>query len=356
MVGSGLAGSLLALALARRGIAVRLVGPERPAATGLSYGALGRSALGPWRSLERRHGPLGCRSCGLSIHGLPWLPAGLPPVLQSALSPALPFARVDGDALAAALPEALAHCGVVREPRLVERIEAREGGGWRLIGSPESPPAFSAAPAGPQAATAGDIPTAVVVLAAGVGCRSLWPELPESLRFSWAGVIAVEPEALAGSGASSLWVARGLRGDIVRPWHLERPALESRATTLKDPEWTVDAGLAPRGDRILLGQITLVDPALDLSRPPDASWMEARLRQGLAGLDPVLAELPGVYRQVAVPYCLDGEPLVGAIEGAPGLWVFTGFRGAFTTVPLLAERLAEQLAREVVAEPGAVRH
>lgn len=335
MVGAGLAGSLLALALAQRGIAVRLVGPQKPAATGLSYGALGRSALGPWRALERRHGPLGCCACGLSIHGLPWLPPGLPLALQAVLSPALPFARVDGDALAAALPEALARCGVKRDPRLVERIEARAGGGWRLI----SP--------------AGEIPATVVVLAAGVGCRSLWPDLPQGLRFSWAGVIEVDPDALIPIAASNLWAARVLRGGLVRPWHLERPALESRAAALNAPEWTVDAGLAPRGGQILLGQITLVDPRFDPSCPPDAARMEAWLRQGLARVDPSLAELPGVYRQVAVPYCLDGEPLVGGIQGAPGLWVFTGFRGAFTTVPPLAEKLAEQLARELAREPQA---
>ena len=349
MVGSGLAGSLLALALAHRGIAVRLVGPQKPAATGLSYGALGRSALGPWRVLERRHGPLGCRSCGLSIHGLPWLPPGLPPALQSALSPALPFARVDGDTLAAALPEALARCGVVRDPRLVERIEARVGGGWRLIHPAGPPQAASAAPAAEDIPADATTSADAVVLAAGVGCRHLWPDLPQSLRFSWAGVIEVESEALARSGATSLWVARGLRGGIVRPWHLERPALEGRAAALNAPEWTVDTGLAPRGERILLGQITLVDPRLDPASPPDAAWMEGRLRQGLAGLDPALAQLPGKYRQVAVPYCLDGEPLVGGIQGAPGLWVFTGFRGAFTTVPPLAERLAEQLAQEMTA-------
>lgn len=354
VVGAGLAGSLLALALARRGFTVRLLGPDQPSATGLSYGALGRNALGPWRALERRHGALGCRPCGLSIHGLPWLPSGLPPALQAALSPSLPFARVDGDALAAALPNALARCGVRREHRLVERLEAQPGGGWRLIG-PADPPGSGPAGSGAAAFGAGgsqearnDAPAAAVVLAAGVGCRPLWPSLPARLRFSWAGVIAVDRRDLSGSAAvASPWLARGLRGGIVRPWQLERPALENRAAALQAPAWVVDAGLAPRGEQILLGQITLVDPRLDPASPPEAAGMEERLRQGLARMDPSLAELPGVYRQVAVPYCLDGEPLVGTIPEAPGLWGFTGFRGAFTSVPPLAEQLAAQLAQEL---------
>lgn len=336
VVGSGLAGSLLALALARRGLAVRLIGPDRPGATGLSYGSLGRSDLGPWHALERCHGPLGSRACGLSIHGLPWLPPGLPPSLQARLSPPLPFARVDGAALAAALPGALAQCGVVRDPSLVKRIEAIPAGGWRLVCPAPSPP----------------IEAAAVVLAAGVGCRSLWPPLQQRLLFSWAGVIAVDAAALAGAEPTSPWWHRARRGGIVRPWALRRPALEGSAAKLQAAAWAVDAGLAPRGAQILLGQITRVDPRFDPASAPDPARMEARLRQELMALDPELAALPGVYRQVAVPYCLDGQPLVGPIEGAPALWVFSGFRGAFTSVPPLAETLADTLA-ERIADPRA---
>lgn len=336
VVGSGLGGSLLALVLAWRGWAVWLVGPEHPAATGLSYGGLGRAALVPWRALERSHGPLGCGPCRIFIHGLPPAASALPPVLQASLAPPLPFARVDGAALAAALPGALEAAGVRRCRTLVERLEPLAGGGWRLI------------PAGAAASSAIDAlptPAATVVLAAGVGSRALWPPLPPRLRFSWAGVIVVDPPQLPPSSACSPWLRRALGGGIVRPWQLGRPALEARAASLAAEAWTVDAGLAPRGQQLLLGQITLVGPRLDAAEPPDPAWMERRLRGGLAQLDPRLAEQPGTYRQVAVPYCLDGVPLVGPVQDAAGLWVFTGFRGAFTTVPALAEELADAMER-----------
>ena len=60
---------------------------------------------------------------------------------------------------------------------------------------------------------------------------------------------------------------------------------------------------------------------------------------------PQLAALPGHYRQVPVPFCSDGQPLAGPVDGAPpGLWAFSGFSGAFTAVPPLAETLAESVA------------
>jgi glycine/D-amino acid oxidase-like deaminating enzyme len=71
--------------------------------------------------------------------------------------------------------------------------------------------------------------------------------------------------------------------------------------------------------------------------------MEARLRAGLQELDPQLASLPGTYHQVPVSFCLGGSPLAGPVDGAPGLWMFTGFSGAFAVVPSMAESMADQL-------------
>lgn len=334
VVGPGLAGSLLALALARRGRPVILVGPSEPAATSLSYGGLARSALGPWRELERRHGPLGCRRCRWLLQGWPLPFRPLPASLRAALSPALPFAQVDGERLAAALPPLLERAGVERRRALVRGIEPLPGGGWQLIAAPEPGEV-------PLPARAGQ-----VVLAAGAGSRRLWPPLPEALRFSWAGVIELDPSCLKPPQQRLPWLAQALQGAIVQPWRLRRTPLEGRAAGLEGEEWIVDGGLALRGARVLMGQITLVGPALDPDHPPEPATMERRLRQGLAELDPRLAALPGLYRQVAVPYCLDGQPLMGPVHRAPGLWVFTGFRGAFTTVPPLAEDLAEQLVRD----------
>ena len=77
--------------------------------------------------------------------------------------------------------------------------------------------------------------------------------------------------------------------------------------------------------------------------PPDPRWMETRLREGLRELDPDLGRLEAAYRQVPVSFCVDGQPLMGPIADAPGLWAFTGFSGAFACVAPLAEGLANEL-------------
>jgi glycine/D-amino acid oxidase-like deaminating enzyme len=77
--------------------------------------------------------------------------------------------------------------------------------------------------------------------------------------------------------------------------------------------------------------------------------MEERLRDGLRLLDPQLAALPAPYKQVPVSFCIDDQPMVGPVEGAPGLWIFAGFSAAFSHVPTQADRLADRLVAEECA-------
>ena len=342
VVGAGLAGSLLALALARRGTSVALVGSSHPSATVLSYGGLPGSAQRSWRRLERWHGPLGLRPSRLVLHGWPGSLRLLPAWMQALPTALFPFARVDAPTLAAALSGALERAGVIRWQGTVCRIEPRPGGGWWAIGG-DGVPIGEGSESGASGRSNGK---PQLVLAAGAANRNLWPDLPDRLRYSWAGVIEVDPSALDHQQRQQPWLQPVLRGRIVQPLRLRRPPLEAGAGALTAERWIVDAGLAPSGDRILLGQITLVGADPDPARPPDPATMEARLRAGLEELDPQLAALPGTYRQVPVSFCLGGSPLAGPVENAPGLWVFSGFSGAFAVVPLLAEALADQLVGE----------
>ena len=348
VVGAGLAGSLLALALARRGLSVGLVGSAHPSATELSYGGLPGFALRSWRQLEQWHGPLGLRRSRLVLHGWPGPLQRLPAWLQALPTAALRFGRVDAPTLAAALPGALERAGIIRWQGPVSRIEPRPGGGWWAIGGDGAPigsgskrQTMGRPAGGPQ-----------LVLAAGAANRNLWPDLPERLRYSWAGVIELDPAALDQDQRQQRWLQQVLRGRIVQPLHLRRPPLEAGAGALAGEHWIVDAGLAPSGNRILLGQITLVGADPDPAHPPDPATMEIRLRAGLKELDPQLASLPGTYRQVPVSFCLGGSPLAGPLESAPGLWVFTGFSGAFAVVPSLAESLADRLVAAVERHRG----
>jgi glycine/D-amino acid oxidase-like deaminating enzyme len=172
-----------------------------------------------------------------------------------------------------------------------------------------------------------------LVLAAGAGCRALWPALPPQLRCSWAGVLD-HP----GLGAER----------ITLPRQLQRPLLERRAGQLAQADWVVDAGLAPWGTAALLGQISWVAPADGpCSGPPDPALLQGWLLQGLAACgEPwrqALAQA-GTYHQVPVAFSSSGLPLVGPVAEAPDLWVFSGFSGAFAQVPVLAPLLADWLA------------
>ena len=286
VVGAGLAGSLLALDLAARRLAVTLMeaGPAA-GATSLSYGLLPWSAGAAWRRLERRHGDLGLRQRWLQLG-----PRGVP----------LPALQVDGKRFAAAMQPILQRLGVELRPA--------------------------------QPASAARTP---VVLACGAGCRALAPQLDERLRVSWAGILELEP------GPAGAWL--GWRQGLAQlPQRFGRLALERDAAQLQQEAWVVDAGLVPCGDRLLAGQISLIRPGLDAGQGPDAAVMEQRLRSALAAQWPDLATAPGQYRQCAVSFCTDGKPLAG--QCGPDQWVLAGFSGAFAQVPDAARALAAQLA------------
>jgi hypothetical protein len=128
VIGGGLAGALLALALREQGAPVTVVDPP-PAtagtaavqsATAISYGALPGWPLAPtplarlaagasrrWRRLQRQHGDLGWRPRRLRLHG------GLAGLEAASAWWPLPFAQVDSAVLAAGLPRVLAAATVV---------------------------------------------------------------------------------------------------------------------------------------------------------------------------------------------------------------------------------------------------
>jgi glycine/D-amino acid oxidase-like deaminating enzyme len=330
IVGGGLAGSLLALALREQGATVTLIDPLPASdalscsATAMSYGVLpgwplastplarlAARASRQWHRLQQRHGDLGWRSQQLYLHGAN--------AALSAVSRWLPFAQVDTAVLMAGLPLVLAAAGVQSVSARVQSLASVSAGeGWEL--------GFG---------DGGALRAECVVLAAGAACRTLWPALPERLRCSWAAVLELPafPPAL---GRAAAWL----------PQRFARVALERRARTLEQVDWVVDSGLVPRGSGALLGQLSLIRPGGALEQPPLPAQSEEELRSGLAS-DPwgaAWARQPGLMRQAAVAFCSGGAPLVGPVSQAEGLWVFSGFSAGFAQVPVLAPLLAQRLA------------
>jgi len=289
VVGAGLAGSLLSLELAARGIGVRLLdGGSASDATGLSYGLLPRGAAEPWRRLQRRHGDLGLR-----MRWLRWGEERLP----------VPAWQVEPGRLHAALGKRLERLAVERSPERLQQLPA-EG---------------------------------TVVLACGAGCRALAPGLAERLGVSWAGILELDTRG----DCSWLGWPRGLAR---MPERFTRLELERRAPELRQEAWVVDPALVPCGDRLLAGQISLIRPGMKAGEAPEPTAMEQRLRQALAPRWPALAHAPGRYRQAPVSFCSDGVPLAGQV--APGLWALAGFSAAFSQLPAAAASLAGELAAD----------
>ena len=314
IVGGGLAGGLLALALRERGVAVSLIADQAPSATQWSYGVipgfpLGSSALALqaakastlWTDLQARYGELGWGTARLKLHGgNPW----------TRLVP-LPAAQVDTALFHTRLPEVLRQAGVRLLATEALRVE-RDQGQWLV------PCRDGSVQRSEQ-----------LVLAAGAACRSLWPAWPEVLRGNWAGVLEL-PHCRAAR--------------LQLPAQFQRPAVERRSGELEEPCSVVDAGLVPRGAGALLGQISGFAPGLGLSAPP--LGMEQTLRQAIAAspLPKGLGAAEGSWHEVPVAFSTTGIPLVGPLPEAPGLFGFSGFSGGFAQVPLLAPLLADVLA------------
>jgi hypothetical protein len=142
-------------------------------------------------------------------------------------------------------------------------------------------------------------------------------------------------------------------GGLRLPVRFGRLELEARAAELGEEAWVVDPGLLSWGEGWLAGQISLLRPGTEgllCGPPPPAQLQESRLRHALGAIDGELAGRPGRFRQVPVSFCPGGVPLVGPL-GPPGLWLFSGFSGAFAQVPVLAPLLADWIA----ACPGTSR-
>lgn len=310
IVGGGLAGSLLALALRERGAGVTLVdGGTAARATAWSYGLLQPGALGPWRQLQQRHGDLGLRRLAVRFHGGGAWRRWLPPLL---------LAQVETSTLGRALPAALQRAGVDCMVSTAVGVPQRLEGCWRLGLDGNRKPLMARQ----------------LVLAAGAGCRCLWPLLPDRLQVSWAGVLEL---------ASLPPIPRVPRKLALLPAVFQRVALEQAANPRDAPDWVVDPGLVPCGDGWLAGQITLLQPPGEQSQAPDPGWMEGRLRDALGRWMGGLEACPARYRQVPVSFCTDGQPMSGPVAGVPALWVCAGFSAAFSHLPAATALLADQI-------------
>jgi len=131
---------------------------------------------------------------------------------------------------------------------------------------------------------------------------------------------------------------------------LQRSHLEATAT---QPDWAtrwdqpgeeiapaiLDPGIAQFQDgRILLGQGS--HTLSDLDAPLDAQGEEAKIREAIAPLCPILAEQPAQWFRCLVAFSPTPLPQVGPVPGCNGLSLFSGFSNTLVLAPPLARHFA----------------
>ncbi len=185
-----------------------------------------------------------------------------------------------------------------------------------------------------------DLTAANVVICAGASSRSLLKAagIPIRLYFTQAEIIETAPI-----------LDLQLR-TMVSPADLKRYQLEDAASRLEmDALWD-EPGHEPASPILDAGAIQLLDGRLrlgqlsraltDLGSRPDAAKSEAMIREGVRQILPALADLPGTWHCCHVVYSADHLPLVGAVPGIEGVFLFTGFSSPLAIAPALARRFA----------------
>ena len=352
LLGAGLSGGLLALALAELGVEVELAGGSlADSATGWSYGGVpwwagAANPLGDllatapcrWDQLQQRHGELGLRPAQLWLHWPEQAPAqavakvqqglaGLPQQPELTALPAqeaieqepllagadlggvmqLPYWRIDPLGLQQGLERAWAVAGVQRcaplpAAELQQRLESGQ----------------------------------TVVLCSGAATlallRAMGLQAPPGLAFSWAGVGRCDRAQL--SAERIVMPLLGQRGG--------RETAASGAAVICDP------GLAPApGGGLLVGQTSWFDRPIDDPPPVDQDFEQlSRVRSQLVPSLSESAYEPLRLQQQPVAYSRDQHPLLGPLPGCPNLSLFTGFGGPFALVPALTPLMAQALATE----------
>ena len=137
---------------------------------------------------------------------------------------------------------------------------------------------------------------------------------------------------------------------LVMPAELQRFAMEAEAGAVERAAlWDktehellpaiLDAGVVQLADgRLRMGQLSRVTS--DLEPAVDAIASEQALRQAVGQILPALQSLPGQWCRTQVAFSGDRLPLVGALPGRTGLYLFSGFSNPFAILPPIARRFA----------------
>lgn len=138
---------------------------------------------------------------------------------------------------------------------------------------------------------------------------------------------------------------------LVMPANTQRFQLEAQASKAEvEPLWNqpgcepvppiLDAGAIQFLDgRIRMGQISrvLTEPFAAIN----SAASESAIRTQVGNILPALAQLPGTWHHCLVAFGANNLPVVGAIQGVEGVYIFSGFTNPLVFIPPLAQRFAQ---------------
>ena len=352
LLGAGLVGGLLAIALAEQGAEVVLSGAgPSSSATAISYGGvpwwagaktelglLQKQAPEQWQRLEQRYGDLGLHKAELLLH---WQAALGEAALQQALA-VIPqgLHRLSGAELqeyepllaGAALGGAVVLPYLRLDPlKLLRGLESCYGQlGIKRRGSLYGEPLVEAIAGSDHTVVCAGAKTAELL-------EHMNLPLPALLQLSWAGALQLPGHGLTGQR-------------VVMPLQSKRRGHE-QIQWQAGPTALLDAGLAPApgGEGLLVGQTSWFEC------PINAAPTEQQDRRALAAafdlLLPSITEADqsnSLWLQRPVSFSRDGLPLLGALKAGAfqqekALSVCAGFSTAFALVPALMPFFAQAL-------------
>ncbi|MDX2240542.1 MAG: FAD-binding oxidoreductase [Leptolyngbyaceae cyanobacterium bins.302] len=205
----------------------------------------------------------------------------------------------------------------------------------RLLSDPTQPARFTGVVCGDQIFHAAN-----VAICAGALGRSLLKAsgISVPLYFTHAELIETPPVDLK------------LRS-LVMPAVTKRFDLEAEASRASQDHLWDESGHEPTEAILDAGAIQFLDGSLrigqvsrtltDPDAPIDAAASEQAMREQIGVVLPTLKELPGVWHRCLVSFSRDRLPLIGAIPGVEGVYLFSGFSNPLAVVSPLARRFAK---------------
>ncbi|MEQ8754713.1 MAG: FAD-binding oxidoreductase [Coleofasciculus sp. G1-WW12-02] len=138
---------------------------------------------------------------------------------------------------------------------------------------------------------------------------------------------------------------------LVMPANTQRFQLEAQASAAEVEHFWDEPDYEPVPPILDAGAIQFLDGSLRMGQISriltqpfaaiNSAASESAIRTQVGNVLPALASLPGTWHHCLVAFGGNNLPVVGAIQGVEGVYIFSGFTNPLVFVPPLAQRFAQ---------------